>query len=240
MISIVPASGGRPRIVPGTLGGVLPVFSPDGRSLAFTRIVRKGPHRFRWGTRWDFESASVWIVDLGTGQRRQLTRSRHNLDHYASSFSPDGTTLLTMRWDIERSQDLELVALRFDGRPSSLLVNEGAYPVYSPDGSKIALFRQHGWTAESSDLYVVDADGSHLRRLTHTPEQDELFASWDPSGERIAYSQFRPSKLWSYSSIMQVNADGTCPTRVTSEKGAIFIGPTWQPGPGREAGRIEC
>ena len=55
-------------------------------------------------------------------------------------------------------------------------------------GMAIALFRQHErWrqtkgplgsertlVSENFELYVVDADGSHLRRLTHTPKKDEF------------------------------------------------------------------
>ncbi len=250
-ISVVPATGGPPRPVPGTSGGILPAFSPDGRSIAFTRQKAR---RNRQGYRI-YESTSVWIVDLETGKQRQVTRWGNHLDHYASSFSPDGTTLLVTRVDRERSGDPELVALHFDGRASGLLVGEGAFPVYSPDSSKIALFRQHSRSfkikgapselglrrvEENTELYTINADGSHLRRLTRTPHKDEYFASWDPSGERIAYSQFRRGKLESPNLIVQINADGTCQTKVLSQPGAIFLAPTWQPGPGREAGRIAC
>lgn len=251
-ISVVPAGGGAPRPVPGTRGGSEPVFSPDGRSLAFARFRserrpgRSGSDRF--------ESASIWIVDLATGERRQLTRWREDLYQYPSSFSPDGKTLLLMRIDLERSGDVETVALRFDGRPSSLLVGEGDWPVYSPDGSQISLFRYHayrvskvneqGWyrVRETSDLYVIDADGTNLRRLTHTPKQDELLASWDPSGERLAYSVAgpRPLRPRSTSAIMEINADGSCSTRVLRKRAIVFYGVAWQPGPGREAGRIRC
>lgn len=39
---------------------------------------------------------------------------------------------------------------------------------------------------------------------------------------------------------MQINADGTCEAEILSAPHIAFYGPTWQPGPGREAGRIEC
>jgi WD40-like Beta Propeller Repeat len=233
-ISLAPADGGRPRPIPGTTGGLLPVFAPDGKSLAFTRVRREKRGRYE-----AYESASVWIVGLETGERRQLTQWRNGLEQYATSFSPDGSTLLVMRQDNERGGDLETVALRFDGRTSSLLVGEGILPVYSPDGSRIALFRFHG-RSEQSDLYVIDADGANLRRLTHTPDRDEFFAGWDPSGERIAYSSFREFEPREAASIMAINADGTCPTEVLSKPRVAFVGPVWQPGPGREAGRIEC
>lgn len=256
VISVMLANGGLPQVVPGTRGGFLPVFSPDGQSLAFTRQRReKRPGRPSYDL---YESTSVWMVDLASGRQNQLTRWRDDLDHYSSSFSPDGSTLLVTRMDIERSGDSELVALRLDGRPSGLLVGEGALPVYSPDGSTIALFRVHERSfkingkgppsefgsnrryEEDVELYVVNADGSHLRRLTHTPDKDELYASWDPSGKRIAYAQFRSDRYESPNLVMQINADGTCPTEILGRKGTIFFTPAWQPGPGREAGRISC
>lgn len=258
VISIVPADSGQPAAIPNTRGGFLPVFSPDGRSIAFARTRNRRipgePSFVR------YESTSVWIVDLVTGKSRQLTRWRDDLEHYPSSFSPDGSTLLVTRWDQERSGESEVVALRFDGRTSGLLVGEGSFPVYSPGGSTIALFRvverrfrkkHHENTIlggegteyrveENSELYVIDADGTRLRRLTRTPNKDEALASWDPSGERIAYAQFRRSRFNAPNSIMQINADGTCPTEVVSRKATVFYGPVWRPGPGRSAGRIPC
>jgi Tol biopolymer transport system component len=235
VISLVSADGSELQDVPGTRGGDLPVFAPDGKSLAFTRFRHEERGRYR-----RYESASVWIVKLETGQRRQLTRWRDHLEHYASSFSPDGATLLVTRSDYDsRSGEPEVVSLRFDGRTSSLLIGDALFPVYSPDGSQIALFRLRGHS-EQSDLYVIDADGGNLRRLTHTRSRDELFASWDPSGERIAYSSFAEFEPREEAAIMQINSDGTCPTTVLSRPDVAFVGPAWQPGPGREAGRIAC
>jgi TolB protein len=251
-IYVVPAKGGKPRVVPGTRGGSDPVFSPDGRSMAFYRFRSEEPAGGREGDR--FDSASVWIVDLETGKSRQLTRWREDLYQFPSSFSPDGTTLLLTRVDYERSGGVETVALRFDGRPSSLLIGEGDFPVYSPDGSKIALTRTNlYWSRkkgnsasqrvrEADDLYVIDADGTNLRRLTDTPRKDELLAGWDPSGERLAYTVMgkRPFRRGSVSSVMEINPDGTCRTKILSKPRIVFYGTAWQPGAGRGAGRIEC
>jgi Tol biopolymer transport system component len=134
-IVVVPATGkGRIRVVPGTRGGEWPVFSPDGHSLAFARYRVEGADGRRLPS---FEGSSVWIVDLKSGLRRQLTRWRNDLWQYPSSFSPDGSTLLLSRLDFARSVESEIVALRFDGRTSGLLVGEGDEPLYSPDGRKI-------------------------------------------------------------------------------------------------------
>jgi len=39
---------------------------------------------------------------------------------------------------------------------------------------------------------------------------------------------------------MEINADGSCLTRVFSEPGIVVSGPAWQPGLGRGAGPILC
>lgn len=231
-IFLVDADGANRRVVPGTTNGFWPVFSPDGRTIAFTR--------FRQRRR--FESATVWTVDLATGAQRRLTPWRNGLEYIASSFSPDGTTLLVTRTDDRRTDTPEPLALRLDGGGSKRLLIDGALPVYSPDGSEIALFREQ---TEDSDLYVLDAATGSLRRLTRTPRNIELFASWDPSGERLAFIRFSAgnSERASFGfgdSVMQINADGSCPTKAISTRNTAFYTPAWQPGPGREAGRIAC
>jgi Tol biopolymer transport system component len=80
--------------------------------------------------------------------------------------------------------------------------------------------------------------------LTHT-RAIELKPSWDPSGRRLAYTQQRvgPGEsdfLGFGDSIMEINPDGSCRTRVLSYPNAVLYGVVWQPGLGREAGPIAC
>ena len=57
-------------------------------------------------------------------------------------------------------------------------------PAASPGGSKVAMIlSKDGWT----DLYVCDADGSDLKRLTKSP-QDESSPCWSPDGKWICYA----------------------------------------------------
>jgi hypothetical protein len=105
---------------------------------------------------------------------------------------------------------------------------------------------RHGGKAESrSDLFTVNSDGGGLRRLTSSPGSD-YSQSWDPSGERLAFVRYlpewlEPEELGYGSAVMQVNADGSCLGFVLRPSlDVAFFGVAWQPGPGREAGRIEC
>lgn len=57
-------------------------------------------------------------------------------------------------------------------------------PAPSPDGSQVAMIlSKDGWT----DLYVASSDGSNLRRLTKSP-QDESSPCWSPDGRWICYA----------------------------------------------------
>lgn len=238
-IWVVGADGRDPRRLPGTRGGYYPVFSPDGRTLAFSRTksVREAGRRYP-----SYESAAVWTVDLETGEQRRLTRLRNGLEQYPTSFSPDGSTLLVTRFSLSRSIDFELVAIRFDGRTSSLLVSRGAFGEYSPDGSRIVFLRYQEFGKEAFDLYTVDARGDHLRRLTDTPQLEEQDANWSPSGRRIVYSRIRfgPRYRVASASIWQLNADGSCASELLSRPGYWYFAPSFQPGPNREAGPISC
>lgn len=240
----VSADGRGLRSIRGTNGATGPVFSPDGRTIAFTRnVLRRTATRVGGKLRKEgFAGASVWVVDILTGAQRQLTPWRNRLWYFASSFSPDGSTLLTTRWDVRRTEDSEPVAVNATtGAPSRLLA-DGDSPVYSPDGLRVALTRES--EDEATDLYVVDADGSDIRRLTRTRDRIEAYPNWDPAGDRLAYMRVATSSkgagLGIGNALMQINADGSCPTKLLFAPPTGFYMPAWQPGPGREAGRISC
>jgi TolB protein len=67
---------------------------------------------------------------------------------------------------------------------------------WSPDGRKIAFVRvseRVGTPRANRDVYVVNADGSGLRRLTTHPEYDGDPA-WSYDGRRIAFLSERDGR----------------------------------------------
>jgi Tol biopolymer transport system component/uncharacterized protein YjdB len=83
---------------------------------------------------------------------------------------------------------------------------------FSPDRTRIAFSSSRGG---SYDLYVMDADGRNLRRLTSEPG-DEGEPTWAPDGSRIVYTltpKDNPPQLFS------IRPDGTDQRALTSTPG---------------------
>jgi Tol biopolymer transport system component len=240
-IYVVGADGTGLRAVPGTTDALGPVFSPDGRTIAFTRIrVRRRMTR-RGEEEVVYRSWSVWAVDLAGGGSRRLTPWRNGLLMTASSFSPDGSTLAVSRRKSGRAEP-EVLALPLAGGAAAVIARNASDGVYSPDGTRLAFLRVG--RAGDSDLFTIDADGTDRRRLTRTPDGLEVWPSWDPSGQRLVVTRVSGDAERAFfglgNAVIEMNADGSCPTTILRNRNVAFFGATWQPGPGREAGRIAC
>jgi TolB protein len=94
-------------------------------------------------------------------------------------------------------------------------------PAVSPDGSKVAMIlSKDGWT----DLYVCNADGSDLRRLTKSP-QDESSPCWSPDGQWICYA----SKERERRSLSKISVSGGQPQRIPTNLVGNPTEPDWSP-----------
>jgi len=246
---VVEADGTHLRPLRGTHGAFQPVFSPDGHTVAFGRTQYRQSRNKQGKKTFVPRSSSIWLADLAGGPPRRLTPVRGGHYMYPSSFSPDGNTLLATREVGNHPTDA--VALALGGGGARTVVRHALDPIYSPDGSRIAFVRERslkqgsGHDTTTLDLFTAEADGGGVRRLTSGPK-DDVFQSWDPSGKRIAFVRYRPEENESDeigigSAVMEVNADGSClRTALAPSRGTAFYGVAWQPGPGREAGRIAC
>lgn len=263
VVSVVGADGTGLRALRGTFPTEAePIFAPDGHTIAYATLkVVNGPLQ-RLGRALSRNGAYALLgirsVDIEDGSQRMVTPWHpwgQDAVLYPSSYSPDGSTLAVTAWPFNGSTRPRAVAVRLDGSGSTLLAKNAEEPVYSPDGSRIAFIRVHTHikhfphrrkrTIIRQDLYVMRVDGSGLTRLTRSPRLLEEWPSWDPSGKRIAFNSYRPGpgllRLPTDTSVMQVNADGTCLTKVLASRfREILGGAAWQPGPGRGAGPIEC
>jgi Tol biopolymer transport system component len=264
------ADGSHMRPVPGTQFSGSAVLSPDGKWVAFDRSRKRIHHAPKpkkghkltleqfeerlEGPRVVYESTSTWIAPVGGGKPRRLTKWQNHREALPTSWSPDGTQLLvTMRF---KRQPEEVDAVEVATGKVRTVEREAEEATYSPDGTKIAFVSYRDRVAVpgfdepegTRELYVADADGSGAKRLTQTTE-DESGPSWDPNGNRIGYLR-TPGGLLSFlgveGEVMEINADGTCPTTIALPKPkakgwtATVQPPVWRPGEGRGVEPLSC
>lgn len=96
-----------------------------------------------------------------------------------------------------------------------------AFPDWSPDGSRIVFARSGGAQFDPWVLYVVNRDGSGLRRLTKGDAPfGERLPSWSPDGEKIAFERFGfPTNVYT------IDVDGTNESLLLRDAGE----PAWSP-----------
>ena len=248
-ISVLAAGGGRARRL--TDEGQDPAWSPDGRQIAFSSgVIWKGDADI-WVVRADgtekrnltetpdfSESEPSWSPDgqkiafynygiavtgAGGGHRRRLTD-----EGQAPAWSPDGRQIaFSSSFSSYGDHDYDIVIMKADGTGLRrlFLVRPAHEPSWSPDGRRIA-FRGDG------SIWVVAADGSGLRRLTHRTENGPFDGepAWAPDGKWIAFErEFVAPSTYDSSShheIWLIRPDGTGLRRLLrGESGA----PAWRP-----------
>ena len=137
-----------------------PAWSPDGRALAFVTKV---------GGAWE-----IHVADLESGEVQQLTHSPAGSTGCGGpAWSPDGSLIA---FDATWAGNFDIYVMRSDGSSVGQLTFDSAVdarPAWSPDGKRIAFHstrdRRSGAaidTLEGFELYVMNADGTNVKRLT--------------------------------------------------------------------------
>ena len=202
----------RRRLTDHPAGDFQPVFSPDGRRIAFVSL-RTGNFK-------------IFVMNADGTQERLLTKTPKWVGDASPSWSPDG------RWIAFASSRLkdgnpEIFKMRPDGsRVTRLTFTDTAgeispddgFPSWSPDGRSIVFSSTRA--AAQHDLYVMGADGKNVRRLTTNPSFDDWAAKWSRDGRSIVFEAVGRSA----SNVYLVDADGSGLRRVG--RGSS---PVWRP-----------
>ena len=105
-------------------------------------------------------------------------------------------------------------------------------PAWSPDGRRIAFVSIRTWQGEGKvdnwDIYVVNVDGTELRRLTTYHDVDR-HPTWSPDGTQIAFERLLLTPRGQFD-IFVMNADGTNERNITNDPSDDLY-PSWCPVP---------
>jgi len=229
----------------------LPVYSPDGRHLAYvvqpqnraqdlwmmnadgsnaTPVV--SDQGFANGPGWTADSNAIWYTFATPGQFqirkfRPADGSQEVLMaskefHTRAHLTPDQRELV---YDSGRPLNIWILSLQGGSGRQLTFDREGAaFPALSPDGQWIAyeLFRGEGTT-----ISIMDRAGEHQQTILASPGVHYPY-SFASDNRRIAYTAC-PDGVWNVYWIDRISGETRQVTNYTAY-GSVVRSPAWRPG----------
>ena len=171
------------------------------------------------------------LVERGSGGVRGCTGTPTFEATLDPAWSPDGKRIAF----VDRRGFLgSLFVMNADGTRKHRVIEgwfDASWPSWSPDGRRIAFHHRRGTPSRPAGTYVVDVDGTGLRRVVTGGFQP----AWSPRGKRIAFT-----KGGYQNSIFTVSPDGRDvrlvakppygePGEGGTEYCNSYLAPTWSP-----------
>ena len=167
-----PAMSG-PRVVQAA--AYSPAFAPQGDAMYFHE------------QRGSVSSLKRADTIAGGGVRNVTSIVDDSSRNFHPRPSPDGQHIA---FDSDRDGVRGVYIADVDGSGARRISGAGfaSVPSWSPDGRRVAFARAEPSSSRVWNLWIVDVDGSNLRRLTRHRLGQAWGGSWFPDGRRIAYS----------------------------------------------------
>ncbi len=232
IVHIIPAAGGKPRLIQmpdrgGHAWSYRLSLSPDGQSVAVSALAL-GKHE----EAQENQSRYIYTIATAGGEPNQVSSG---LDR-EPSFSPDGKFIAYVGF---RERDDWRKRSRFDGdlwvvpstggTPLKLANVDGRLrgPLWSPDGRFIAAHYEPGGTNDSKAIWVYPvapdvSSASEPIKISLPRSSWNMLAGWTPQNELGVFIQSE-----GHSAIYTVPASGGKAVQVTPEPGGYY--PRWSP-----------
>jgi dipeptidyl aminopeptidase/acylaminoacyl peptidase len=180
---VVPLGGGETKRItsqPGFDGN--PVYSPDGKYIAYHAQLTAGYESDRW---------QVMLYDRATGKSENLTENSFDRSAERLAWSPDGKTLYFIA-ENETLKPVYAMAPKLGAAPKKVVDGFNFGMSLSEDGKTLLLTRTS--LTRPADIFVAGSDGSGLKQVTHA--NDALLAKLDMNApEKFRYDGAEGAKV---------------------------------------------
>ncbi|HET7698466.1 MAG TPA: hypothetical protein VFK57_22315 [Vicinamibacterales bacterium] len=222
-------SAGNPRRFAHTIWDEMYKQQLQGRGVARTRLTfssDRDAERLKGPVNRDVQE--IYLADYDGANPRKVTNTRTL--NITPTWSPDSQVIAYTSYRPSGGagtfQDIVLSYIETGARttPANGDPQKQNYlPIWSPDGTKIAFTSNRDGNPE---IYVMNRDGSGLRRMTTHPAID-VSPTWSPSGNQLAWVSDRTGT----GRIYIMNVDGTGQRVLINEES---YRPTWSSEPFNE------
>ncbi|HYO91861.1 MAG TPA: S9 family peptidase, partial [Pyrinomonadaceae bacterium] len=182
---IVPVTGGEAQRITGkNMGNDLsPVYSPDGRFIAYRSQGRAGFESDRW---------QLMLFDRKSGQSRSLTPTL-DVSVESITFTPDGQKIYFT--GTERGKQLVYTVPAVVGGTFTKLITEGFNDdvKISSDGKSLVFSRMT--SVMPTEIFRANADGSNVTQLTKT---NDLTPYGLRPAEEVTWTGAGGTKIYGY------------------------------------------
>jgi len=171
---VVPAGGGEAKRITSQRGfDGNPVYSPDGKYIAYHAQLTAGYEADRW---------RVLLYDRQSGKSENLTENSFDRSADGLAWSPDSKTIYFVA-ENETLRPVYAMAPKQGAVPKKIVDGFNSAMSPSEDG-KILLLTRTSLT-EPSEIFIAGSDGSGLKQITHA--NDALLAKLEMNA---------PEKFW--------------------------------------------
>lgn len=209
---------GLVQVTLGRMAHEHPVFSPDGKSIAYYG-----------GT---YGQLQIYLVGDDGKNERPLTCAKGN--HTQPDLSPDGKHVY-FRWQPSNESPWSIVRVAVDDPSDRVVLLTDSkvsfkHPSVSPDGAWLAWFCDAG-TPGNFHLFKARLSSKGLGKpvqLTDDRKRNDCHPTWSPDGKSLAFHAYMGVTDAAHSHIFVCSAEGRDARQLTTEPGyhkhPFFVG----------------